>query len=267
MAAGTVFIVNDEPVICEQVSQQHGACVLSLKKPQVANYLTRQLVRKEIRTANSYRTLNAGSEWNGWRAVLTTEPLTLQRVPLNSLVIVDNYLLGEKGDKLEVGQRNLIDMLQGLLPPTLSIDFHLLLVTNNGNAFLKSKNLTKLTDEIRQALARPYEVKIGVITRKNGGEHRRAIISNYYFGASHHGFSCFVGCKPQWANDLIIDGAFNGIAEPGYDVPWVSMHDELRAVRRQREENKALIKPETGYSDPINLLFGYCDNRLLDLVA
>lgn len=264
--AGTVFVVDDAPEECAQWSHDYGVCVVSRHAPEVAVYLTKELARKEIRIAKTYRTSLGNIERTGWDSVLTPRPAHWQEVPLNALVIIDNYLLGEKGDKLALGQENLISLLDAVMPARLEMDFHLLLVTNNGGAFLKSKNLTELARQVSASLKRPYETKIGVVTRKDGPEHRRAIISNYYFGASHHGFACFDGHEAKWANDLVVSGLFSGVAEPGYDVPWLSMHDELRAVRIQRDKNLKLRNPTTGYDDPINLAFGFCDNRLLELV-
>lgn len=264
--AGTVFVVDDAPTECAEWSRNYGVCVVSRHAPETAAYLTKELARKEIKVSKKYLTSPGSSQRNGWDSVLTPRSAQWQKAPLNALVIVDNYLLGKKGDKLALGQENLISLLDALLPATLAMDFHLLLVTNNGDAHLKSKNLTELAKQLRHALGRPYELKIGVVTRKNGPEHRRAIISNYYFGASHHGFSCFDGPKAKWANDLIVSGIFSGVAEPGYHVPWISMHDELRAVRIRRDKNLKLRNPTTSYDDPIHLAFGFCNNRLLDLV-
>lgn len=263
--AGTVFIVDDEPAACARWREQYGVCVVSRQAPAEANYLTQELSRKEIRPARSYRTSVNGNEKLGWYAALSPRTPAWQAVPLNSLVIVDNYLLGENINRLEAGQENLVSLLDSLLPPTLDVHFHLLLVTNNSTRFLTSQNLTQLAENLRRKLARPYRLRIGVVTREDGREHRRAIIGNYYFGASHHGFACFRGSEAQWPNDLVVSGLFSGIAATGFDVPWVSMHDELRAVRIQRDRNRKPVNDNPNYL-AINLAFGFCDNRLLDLV-
>lgn len=264
--AGTVFVVDDGPATCAQWSADYGVCIVSKQAPAAAEYLIKELARKEIRITKSYRSTLGGVERLGWYSALSPRLQIWQMAPLNSLVIVDNYLLGDKGDKLAIGIENLISLLDTLLPDVLSVDFHLLLVTNNEEAFLKARNLNRLVDDVRTALRRPYLIQIGIVTRDDAPEHRRVLVSNYYFGASHHGFACFKGHLPQWPNDLLVSGLFSGVAAPGFDVPWISMHDELRAVRIQRDKNLKLRNPVTGYDDPTQLVFGFCDNRLLELV-
>lgn len=265
--AGTVFVVDDEPTACAQLSADYGVCIVSRQQPTAANYLTKELARREIRKQKSYRSSENGVERMGWYSALTPRSEAWQAVPINSLVVIDNYLFGNKGDKFALGQENLFSLLDALLPTTLVINFHLLLVTNNEEAFLKARNLHILVNSLRKQLNRPYLIEVGVITRDKTPEHRRALVSNYYFGASHHGFACFKGHEAQWPNDLIVSGVFHGVAELGFDVPWLSMHDELRAVRIQRDANRKLRNSSTGYDDPTHLTFGYCDNRLLELVA
>jgi hypothetical protein len=265
--AGTVFVVDDNPATCAQWSADYGVCIVSNQDPAAAEYLTQELARKEIRIAKSYRNTVSGVERTGWYSALNPRLKAWQASPLNSLVIVDNYLLGDKGDKLATGKENLISLLDTLLPDALSIDFHLLIVTNNESGFLKARNLNLLADSIRKVLNRTYRIEIGVVTRDDAPEHRRVLVSNYYFGASHHGFACFKGHTPQWPNDFVVSGLFSGVAEPGFDVPWISMHDELRAVRIQRDKNRKLRNPTSGYDDPTHLAFGFCDNRLLELVS
>ncbi|UOQ76533.1 hypothetical protein MUN84_18645 [Hymenobacter sp. 5516J-16] len=264
--AGTVFIVDDTPESCAELSNKYGVCIVSRQNPAEASYLTEELARKEIRTANSYRYSTQGKVYVGWKAALNPRSKRWQATPMNSLVVIDNYMFGDKGDRLAIGQENILSLLDALLPSSLSVDFHLLLVTANEQAFLKSRNLHKLTQYLQGELKRPYAIQVGVITRDVSPEHRRALISNYYFGASHHGFACFKGHKTQWPNDLVVSGIFRNVEEEGFDVPWISMHDELRAVRIQRDKNRKLRNPDSGYDDPTHLVYGFCDNRLLELV-
>lgn len=268
--AGTVFLLDDAPAACTQLSADYGVCVLSKHAPEAGAYLTRELARKEIQVTRSYRAQLGGGERTGWYAALTPRPAVWQTAPLNALIVVDNYLFsnttpGNAAKWFEMGAHNLISLLDVLLPATLAIDFHLLLATNNQHHYLQASNLDHLAARVRKALGRPYKIKMGVITRNYAPEHRRALIGNYYFGTSHRGFACFEENTARWPNDLVVSGLFSNVAEPGFDVPWVSMHDELRALRIQRDHNRQPNNDNPNYG-ALHLAHGFCDNRLLALV-
>lgn len=268
-AAGALVVLEKPVAECELLSRQSGVCTVALQAPQSIRNLTQKLASKEILHNTLYKTVVNGQIRVGWYSLLTATPLPLNQVPINALVLEDNYLFGDKGTAkdFQEGQQNLISLLDALLPAALAVDFHLLMLVNNEKAFLRDQNLNQLFQAVREALARPYKLKIGVLTRKGGGKRRRALVSNNYFGASHHGFCTFdLTGKALLNNDLNVEGLFNGVTEQGFDLPWQSMRNELLAARAQMAHNLALQNLPNGYVDPIHLVVGHRDNRLLKLV-
>jgi hypothetical protein len=254
--AGGLFILDETPAVCAHLAQRHGICVMSLQDPTPSLTLTTHYYRQMVK-ADSYETAAGSSAKQGWPALLAP----MGKLPMNSLLLVDNYLFSSLRD----GKRNLLSLLDGLLPATLQEEFHLLLVTTNPRNVLSPEVLANLFAEIRSELARPYHIALGLLTHGEGDKrfHRRAWISNYHFGSCDRGFTCFGEDGRVYShNDIRIQGAFRDAHLPYSDVPWRSMLLELQSAAALRQHNR-----EQGGWMMTNLLYGDCNNRLLDLAA
>ena len=262
ITAGGLFILDETPPVCARLSTRHGICVLSLQDPSPARTLTthyyRQMVTAEVPTIPpTHEVVNTSSPSDSWPALLSP----MGKLPMNSLVLLDNFLFSS----LREGKRNLISLLDSLLPATLHEDFHLLLVTTNPRNVLNEVALTTLFSELRIALDRPYHLIMGLLTHGEGDKrfHRRAWVSNYHIGISDRGFACFgEDGRVKSHNDIRIQGAFRDAQIPYSDVPWRSMLVELTSAAALRKHNQ-----ELGGLMVTNLLYGECNNRLLDLIA
>ena len=266
-AAGALFVMDRSAVECERLSRQYGVCVVNYQAAQAADYLTQLLVRKELVKASNYESEVNGSVRHGWYAALTVPELPITKVPLNAMVIIDTYLLVGGGRKFERAKENLISLLHALLPPVLAIDFHLLLVAANSDVPFEQKSFSVFSKEIEQRLKRDYKIQIGLITRPTGGKERRSITGNYFFCTSQHGFNCFENSTPDYNNDFIVNGAFEGAGKAGFDVPVRSMNTELETARNQLRSNRTLEAGSGMTKDASRRGLGFCDNRLLGLVA
>ncbi|RFP64356.1 hypothetical protein D0N36_14295 [Hymenobacter lapidiphilus] len=263
--AGGLFILDESPAVCADLSTRYGACVLSLRDPAPSHTLTHHYYRQMAHqdsftesspTGSSPTDIPATSARQGWPALLAP----MGRLPMNSLLLVDNYLF----TNLHEGRKNLLSLLDGLLPPRLDVEFHLLLVTTNPRNVLSPAVLADLFDQIRTHLNRPYPLLLGLLT--HGGQdrrfHRRAWVSNYHFGSSDRGFVCFdEQGRVKAHNDIRVQGAFRDARTPYSDVPWRSMVLELQSAAALRLHNEQL-----GGLMATNLLYGNCNNRLLQLV-
>lgn len=253
-AAGGLFILDESPATCAALAARHGVCVLSLQDASPVDTLTNHYYR-QLEHQDQYVD-EQPTERHGWPAVLAP----LGPLPMNSLLVVDNYLF----TNLHEGRKNLLSLLDGLLPPALEVEFHVLLVTTNPRNVLSAEVLADLFHTLRQRLNRPYPLAFGLLT--HGGHdrrfHRRAWVSNYHFGCSDRGFVCFdEQGRVKAHNDIRVQGAFRDARTPYSDVPWRSMRLELESAAALRRHNE-----ELGGQLATNLLYGNCNNRLLELI-
>ena len=255
ITAGGLFILDEAPAVCARLSARHGICVLSIQDPTPAQTLTTHYYR-QMEQAETYEATPASGAPHGWPALLAP----LGKLPMNSLLVVDNFLF----TSLKDGKRNLLSLLDGLLPATLHEEFHVLLVTTNPRNLLTQEVLAGLFSELRTSLNRPYIIALGLLTHNSDKRfHRRAWVSNYHFGNCDRGFACFgEDGRVKAHNDIRIQGAFRDAKLSYGDVPWRSMLLELRSAAALRKLNR-----EQGGWMATNLLYGQCDNRLLDLVT
>ncbi len=191
----------------------------------------------------------------------------MSKVPLNALVVIDTHLFGDKGRFVSNGKSNLVGILNSLLPPCLDIDFHLLIVAANGQIPFSESAFTAFSQEIENALARPYKLKIGLVTRPAGGKDRRSITGNYYFCTSQHGFNCFKINRVEYDNDFIANGAFEGADRIGFNPPVYSMSTDLKAAKKLLISNQAFHAAPGVHVDSNRHHLGFCENRLLSLVS
>ena len=256
ITAGGLFILDESPSVCARLAARHGICILSIQDPAPAQTLTTHFYRQMERTDGT-EAPGTADDRTGWPALLSP----LGKLPMNSLMLVDNYLFSN----LHEGKRNLLSLLDGLLPTTLHEEFHLLLVTTNPRNVLSQEVLASLFSELQTSLNRPYSIAVGLLTHGEGDKrfHRRAWVSNYHFGSSDRGFASFgENGQVKAHNDIRIQGAFRDARTPYSDVPWRSMLLELRSAAALRRHNS-----ELGGWMATNLLYGHCDNRLLELAA
>ena len=261
-AAGALFVLDHSPVKCEQLGRQFGVCAVSGTHGRPVSTLTSYFFR-QLEKGTSYRTGTPPNAREGWPAVLAEEPL----LPINAVVLIDNYLLKDE----EIGKQSAVSILDALLPPTLdaALPFQILLVVSVNGYPLKSKVLNRVIDYIEEKLklSRKYPIEVGILTH-NGNEqfHRRVVISNYHFLHTDRGFTHFQAAKATKHNDITIKGAYHDLTRLNSHLAWRSMALDLRLVKNLLAENKALR--DAGREEVIqtNLMRGACNNRLLDLV-
>lgn len=266
-STSALFILDKPAIVCEQLRKKFGVCVVSLHEPHAANYLMNLLACKELEMDENYQIERENETREGWYAALTEERLPIANVPLNALVITDTYLFGSKGKDIAKGTENLVGLLQSLLPPVLDgLDFHLLLIANNEGRKFTTSSFKIFATKLEKILARPYKVAIGLVTRKSGGKDRRSITSNYYFCTSQHGFNCFSGSELEYDNDFVVRGAFMGADAAGCHTPFKGMQRDLKAAKKRLASNRSLEAAPSVYPDACSRSFGFCDNRLLNLL-
>lgn len=168
----------------------------------------------------------------GWKSLIN-----FNLPPSNSLIISDNYLFSNEVDRIIVGEPNTVNLIDALLPPTLKIDFHILIVAEDN----KKSDVwcEKLKDRISTQIKslRQYNIIIEFLFSKT--IHKRAILSNYLYGSSDKGFSIFSTRDNKTTredNDFRLDRVFNNLHSFGGDVEFTSKENALKGIKKKSIE-------------------------------
>lgn len=127
--------------------------------------------------------------------------LNSYRIPCNSIILTDNYLLSND-ENLE----NTISILKSLMPQKLSIDFHLTII-----GYDAKKHFKKIEDSYSMLLKElstfPYKVILTIIREDH---HARLIHTNYTRLFTEKGFALFKNrrIKPKDETTLSIGSVF-----------------------------------------------------------
>lgn len=133
-----------------------------------------------------------GPKDNGWGNLLTEIPKSLP--PMNSIVINDRFLLLNENERLAEksvnwGLKNLKALFEELLPRSLKVPFHILILCQHPklcNAKVNEKVQHFIT-EIQNT--RDYDIKFEYIYGKS--KHNRGLYSNYFLIFADRAFSAF----------------------------------------------------------------------------
>ena len=140
------------------------------------NLLTEKQKRKLRKQNEEFEDINT------WNDVFNT----LKIEPINSAVIVDNYIL----EKFERRSESLYNLIKAIVPDGLVIPFHLTIFVynKNGEMNLKQDKLEQVIEEIHN-LKLGSKIKISIIAHtRNDLTHDRYIITNFHLINSGRGF-------------------------------------------------------------------------------
>lgn len=126
-----------------------------------------------------------------------------ERVPANSLIIIDRYIFGYEGNYrsgYRDGVNNIKKILSSALPNNVNCDFHVLVLFDAKSSTDRYFNLDTVAKELEDyrvnVLKRPYPIYIELfsVSSKNlqyDETHNRRIISNYYVVTADHLLKAF----------------------------------------------------------------------------
>jgi len=198
-----------------------------------------------------------GIELCGWSAVLKGYSV----LPVNSVIIIDNYLYHNEKDCCH---DNVLSILKNLLPQNLGVDMHILLVIwDDGGGKFSRIALETIKKKLDDYLVTqyPYTIKVSLLTHNRKDIfHQRAVITNYHFLETHHGYHTFRHKKTvKFNNDLKANWAYSSINNTLGDSEIIWIDRNLKEAKGQRTKNQT-SPPTRSY----NYLIGDCINRLLD---
>ena len=165
------FLTNTQR--CEQLEKKHGMLFVS-KETQRPNGL--KLFNEEIVIS-----INKRNKIKNWDNILKN------KLPCNSMIIVDNYLFESKR-KIK---QNLIKLLSKLLPDELNSVFQLQIITEKPN---DPKTIPDFFWKLPKELSKSYKIDLKIIydtATEAKKHHDRNIITNYLWINSGRGFSIF----------------------------------------------------------------------------
>lgn len=149
------------------------------------NILTGSFKKKLLKGEEIEEDANAG-----WKTLMK-----FNFPPSNSIVISDNYLLQSTErvgtNHIPSGKINVLWMLDVLLPATLSIPYHVSIISedNNQNEVWRNRIAGELNTEINNL--RNYIINVEVVFIKSELLHERLLLMNYVNSSCEHGFYVF----------------------------------------------------------------------------
>ena len=183
------FLLDIDKTKADTIQSQYGVVCQS----------TMDLSYCAVSEKGCHFSLNKGENTHTWSELFADK----ERVPANSIIIVDRYLFGYEG-KLRSGYRdgvnNIKQILSSALPDNVNCDFHVLVIFDALSSTDLNFNLDAVAKELEDfkinILKRPYPVEIELfsVSSKNpqyGETHNRRILSNYYIVTADHLLKAF----------------------------------------------------------------------------
>lgn len=183
------FLLDIDQAKADAIQSQYGVVCQS----------TRDLSYCVVSEAGCHFSLNKGEVVHTWSELFADK----ERVPANSLIIIDRYIFGFEGNYrsgYRDGVNNIKKILSSALPNNVSCDFHVLVLFDANSSTDRYFNLDTVAKELEDyrvnVLKRPYPVYIELfsVSSKNlqyDETHNRRIISNYYVVTADHLLKAF----------------------------------------------------------------------------
>lgn len=115
--------------------------------------------------------------------------------PLNSAIIIDNFLWNNIDDFHNENLENLYPIFENLIPKTLKIPFHISIITSNNKSCYSKKFIEKLNKIVKNLKASTgVNIEISLSTHTDAVKddiHERVILTNYHYIYSDKGFNVF----------------------------------------------------------------------------
>lgn len=178
------FLLDINQAKADAIQSQYGVVCQS----------TKDLSHCIMSEAGCHFSLNKGEITHTWSELFADK----ERVPANSLIIVDRYLFGYESklrSSYRDGVTNIKQILSSALPDNVNCNFHVLVIFDALSSNDFNFNLDAVAKEFEDykvnVLKRPYPVDIELfsVSSKNlqySETHNRRILSNYYIVTADH---------------------------------------------------------------------------------
>jgi hypothetical protein len=170
-----------------------------------------------------------GTGWNG----LITFPLP----PSNTLVLTDDYLFKNEENGKNIGEINLVELLDVFLPSVLKTEYHIAVFTNDdGKTEVWCESLV---NRLKTAIVslRTYPIVFEVVFTKT--IHKRKMVLNYLNTTCDKGYSVFKTDDKKTIkddNDFRADRVFNRIDPNEGDTDFGSAENTIMQLKRKSQD-------------------------------
>lgn len=260
----SAFFINKENNIIEFLSKKFG---LIFQNNDIDDNILSDIFFKDLDQNEKYK---EDDSLHGWQFLMKDISKNF-----NSMVLTDPYLFdlpeSINGEKVKTGVINTVNFLDSVLPLTLQVDFHLLLVTGNNKNSMTNEKAINIYKELREKILylRPYNIIFEFIECPDT-IHRRRAYTNYVVYKCDQGFDVFSEkhpASPKTDNDLTAVDIFSLDKENKNDPHLKEIYS--KGLKIKTGINKALknIKENTAFKG--QKCFGFDDtytikNRLLN---
>lgn len=168
--------------------------------------------------------------------------------PSNAMVITDEYLFSNEEAGANVGQANLIHLIDSFLPPTLAVSYHICIIANDqpeaGKAAKSVQWCNTLIGQLKAGITplRPYPIIVELVFTRT--LHKRRILLNYLNGSCDRGFGVFKIADRRIVradNDFRCDRIFNRINPIEGDTDYSSVETALLQLKAKCQSVKTFI--------------------------
>lgn len=232
----SVFILDIDVNEAARLQQKFGVIVQSSQ--HLDDAILTDVSQKNIYTEE-------GDTNIGWSDVFKG----IRDIPVNSIIINDRNLFtndqvtkdvnGNVMEKHLSGVDNVASILNTILPRTLDIPFHILIVCDKAGIenHLTVKNVIHYLNSLKKQLNRPYVIDMELLAVSNqsslyASTHNRRILTNYAFLTFDHKINAFDGRRSRVSQMITVNKLFShgDILEPS---PFVKAHN--RAIKDLHE--------------------------------
>ena len=182
----SLFIMDVDEQEAVKIQEECGVLVLSSNKIDDDVFNRKYWRHLFIKDATIQ-----GSPISEWQNVLNE----MSWLPMNSLILFDNYLFTGTDEALDNCVENVKGLLNAILPDHLGVDFHILILTKHPNCSENKRN--KIVGNIKAFLEtqKDYKIKLEVVFCES--LHQRKIITNYNIMIGDKGFVNFNNKKKK----------------------------------------------------------------------
>lgn len=178
------FLLDIDQAKAEDIQRQYGVVCQSTKDLSFCN----------VSEKGCHFSLNRGENTHSWEELFADK----NRIPANSLIIVDRYIFGYEG-QLNSGYRdgvnNIKQILSSALPDCVKCPFHVLVIFDAKSSADRNFDLDAVAKELEEYKVKflkksyPVDIEFFSVSSKNlqyGETHNRRILSNYFIVTADH---------------------------------------------------------------------------------
>lgn len=180
------------------------------------------------------------NKFNSWAEVINFKKIG----PLNSALIIDNYLWNNIDDFHDENLENLYDIFENLIPKTLKIPFHLSIITSNNKGVFNPKFSDKLNKIVKNLKSKTgIDILISFSTHTDSVKdemHERVILTNYHYIYSDKGFYVFKNGKVVQSTKGDRNWVFNNIQNYFGEIRKHHHYKNLNLVRKRFSDNEKI---------------------------